>query len=268
MGKIKFLGTAGARVVVSKQLRYSGGIWLSLNGTNILIDPGPGCLVRCVKSRPKLDPLELDAIILTHKHLDHSGDVNIMIEAMTQGGFKKRGTLFAPLDALEGEDYVVFRYLRSFLEKIEILKEGGGYQVGKIYFTTPKRHKHRVETYGLNFDSQGYSLSLISDTEYFRGLEKFYPGPVLIINVVRLEPKPGLDHLSIKDAEKIISLNKPRLTILTHFGMTMLRAKPWEVAKKLEERLGTKVIAANDGTEISLDEYKREEQKIEKSSQS
>ena len=77
--KIKFLGTAGARVVMIRQLRSSGGMWFSLNDTNILIDPGPGSLVRCARSRPRLDPTKLDAIILTHKHLDHSGDINVMI---------------------------------------------------------------------------------------------------------------------------------------------------------------------------------------------
>jgi len=91
MGEIKFLGTGGARVVVTKQIRSSGGIWLFLNNTNILIDPGPGSLVKSLSSRPKLDPSKLDAIILSHKHLDHSGDVNIMMEAMTEGGIKKEG---------------------------------------------------------------------------------------------------------------------------------------------------------------------------------
>jgi len=255
LGKIKFLGTAGARVVVTKQLRSSGGIWLNLNETNLLIDPGPGSLVRCVKSRPSLNPAQLDGIILTHKHLDHSGDVNIMIEAMTQGGFKPKGVLFAPLDALEGEDYVVFRYLRKFLDKIEVLREGGKYRVGNITFTTPKKLVHRVETYGINFYSEPYSLSLISDTRYFDGLESFYSEPVLIINVVRLEPRGEIDHLSLPDVERIISFNHPRLSILTHFGMTMLRAKPWEIAKKLKEKLGVKIIAANDGSEINLDDY-------------
>ena len=96
MKKIKFLGTAGARIVMIKQLRSSGGLWLNLEDTRILIDPGPGSLVRCLKSRPRLDPTQLDAIILTHKHLDHSGDVNVMIEAMTGGGFKKKGSFFCP----------------------------------------------------------------------------------------------------------------------------------------------------------------------------
>jgi len=72
---IKFLGTAGARFVMIKQLRSSGGIWISYQGTNLIIDPGPGSITRCALSKPKIDPTTLDGIILTHRHLDHSNDV-------------------------------------------------------------------------------------------------------------------------------------------------------------------------------------------------
>ena len=102
MSFLKFLGTAGARFVVMKQLRASGGVWLSLGDKNIALDPGPGALVKCHSSRPKLDPEKLDAVILTHNHIDHSNDVNIMLEAMSQGGHAKRGTLFAPREAQSG----------------------------------------------------------------------------------------------------------------------------------------------------------------------
>ena len=254
LNSIKFLGTAGARFVMIKQLRSSGGIWLCLAGKNILLDPGPGSLVRATSSKPKLDPTKLDAIIITHKHLDHTGDLSVMIEAMTEGGFKKRGLLFAPGDALEeGNDPVVPKYLRGFPEKIEILKEGGEYRIGDIFFNTPVRHVHRVETYGLNFRVDGNDiLSVIADTKYFEGIEKHYPGKVLVINVVRFEKDPSLDHLSIPEVKMIIEKARPQKAIITHFGMKVVQAKPWEVAEAMTKELGIEVIAARDGMELPL----------------
>ena len=120
---ITFLGTGGARIVVANQILASGGLWLNLDGTEILVDPGPGCIVQSTKRKLRAD--KLSAIILSHRHLDHSGDVNIMAEAMTQGGFKHRGWLFTPADTLEGEP-VIFSYLKSYLECIEILKAAIG----------------------------------------------------------------------------------------------------------------------------------------------
>jgi len=256
MNKIKFLGTAGARFVVTKQLRASGGIWLTLDDTNVLIDPGPGSLIRCLSSKPKLNPLDLDGIILTHKHLDHSNDINVMIEAMTNGGFKKKGVIFAPNDALEG-DPVILKYVRNHVDKITVLTEKSSYKIGNISFSTPVKHVHGVESYGLNINGKNHSISLITDTKYFDGLESYYKGDVLIINVVFLEERPEIDHLSFKDAEKILSINKPKLGIITHFGMTMVKAKPWEIAEDLSKKLGVKIIAARDGMEIDLDEYKK-----------
>jgi len=251
---IKFLGTAGARFVVMKQLRASGGVWLSVGKTNLYIDPGPGALVRCLSSKPKLEPSTLDGILLTHKHLDHSSDVNVMIEAMTEGGFKKRGVLFAPRDALE-EDPVVLKYVRSYVEKVELLRENSEYRIGEIQFSTAKKHQHRVETYGFNFRITPHTLSLITDTKFFPELTNLYRGEIFIIHVVRLKPvgDDPIDHLSIEDVKTIIKKAKPKLTILTHFGMTMIKAKPWVIADDLEKELGMKVIAASDGMKLDLE---------------
>jgi len=56
---IKLPGTAGARFVVARQLRSSAGVYLRINGKNNILDPGPGTLVRCAKSKP-------DEVILTY----------------------------------------------------------------------------------------------------------------------------------------------------------------------------------------------------------
>jgi ribonuclease BN (tRNA processing enzyme) len=233
MSFIKFLGTAGARFVVMKQLRASGGVWLSVDKTNLYIDPGPGALVRCLNSKPRLDPST----------------------AVTEGGFKKRGVLFAPKDALE-EDPVVLKYVMGYVERIEVLKEYSEYRIGDIRFLTARKHQHRVETYGLNFKTSPRTISFVTDTKFFPELPSLYRGEILVIHVVRLKPigDDPIDHLSIEDVKSILKEVKPRLTILTHFGMTMIKAKPWVVAAELEKELGLKVIAASDGMKLDLEE--------------
>jgi phosphoribosyl 1,2-cyclic phosphodiesterase len=261
--ELKFLGTAGARFVMITQFRASAGTVLSLKETQVLIDPGPGTLVKFTASKPKLNPAKLDAIVLTHKHLDHSNDVNVMIEAMTEGGFKRRGVLLCPRDALANEgNAVVLNYYRDLLERIEVFREGGSYAVGKLLLETPIRHIHGiVETYGLNVKVQGGNptdkpiLSFIADTLYFDELERYYDGKVLVLNVAMYKRREGVDHLTVNDARTIIEANRPQVAILTHFGMTMLRNKPWEIAKQLSAETGVEVIAARDGMRFDLSPF-------------
>ncbi len=234
--------------MVASQILASGGLWLNLSGTEILLDPGPGCIVQSTKR--KLRGYKLSAIILSHRHLDHSADVNIMVEAMTQGGFKKRGRLFAPADALESEP-VIFSYLKDYLEGVEVLQEGKSYSVGNISFITPIRHIHPVETYGMVFKTAEHTFSYIADTRYFDGLCHSYGGELLIINAVFLEPLP-IDHLSMPDAKHIIMELKPKVAIITHFSMRTWQAKPWEVAERLSQESGIRVIAARDGMKFDL----------------
>ncbi|MCX5992078.1 MAG: MBL fold metallo-hydrolase [Chloroflexi bacterium] len=248
---ITFLGTAGARIMVASQILASGGLWFDFGGTEILLDPGPGTIVQT--ARRKLKATKLKAIILSHKHLDHSGDVNVMIEAMTEGGFRPGGVLFAPRDALDN-DPVVLQYVRPFLERIEILQEGGSYHVDGVSFHTPLRHRHPVETYGIVFNAGNHTISCLVDTRYFDELCQHYKADLLILNVVRLEPGGPFDHLSVPDASEIIKNLKPKVAILNHFGMTMWRAKPWEVAQRLSEETGVRVIAARDGMRFDLAE--------------
>lgn len=248
---IKFLGTAGARFVMIKQLRASGGIWVSYKGTNVLIDPGPGSIVRTSMSRPKLDPAKLDGIILTHRHLDHCGDVNVMIEAMTEGGFKKKGIVFCPADAIR-DDPVILQHVRGFPERIEFLEANKKYKVGEFEFDTSMRHMHPAETYGIKFKLNKTSVSLLCDTRYFEELEDFYKTDLLVIYVVFFEPRPGIDHLSLADVKELIKGIKPKKVILTHFGMTMLAAKPYMLAQDLTRDFGIEVVAATDGMTLDF----------------
>ncbi|MBI2853276.1 MAG: MBL fold metallo-hydrolase [Chloroflexi bacterium] len=258
---ITFLGTGGARFMIISQLLATGGLWLSLNGTEILVDPGPGCIIQSTKRKLKAE--KLSAIIVSHRHLDHSADVNIMVEAMTEGGRHRHGSFFAPADAFDNEP-IIFSYLKNRLDRVEVLKEGGAYEIGDVTFATPVQHLHQVETYGLVFKATRHTFSLITDTSFFERLCHSYGGELLIMNIAFLEPRPRslnpelpTDHLSVPDAEHIIRELKPKAAILTHFGMTMWRAKPWEIAEQLSQKTGVRVMAARDGMKFDLAELDR-----------
>jgi phosphoribosyl 1,2-cyclic phosphodiesterase len=70
--------------------------------------------------------------------------------------------------------------------------------------------------------------------------------------VVFFQPRPVIDHLSLIDAESLIKDIKPKKAILTHFGMTMLKAKPHLQTQDLSKRLGIEVLAAYDGMSIDF----------------
>ncbi len=250
---IKFLGTAGSRFVVAKQLRASGGLWLRLAGQNIAIDPGPGALVKAYSSRPKLDPATLNAVLVSHKHLDHTNDVNVILEVMTNGGHDRRGTLLAPADALD-TDSPICEYVQGYVADVVRLEQGGAYPLGDVTIRVAVRHDHPDETYGFLFEGGAETVGLLVDTRFFEGLaERYAAADTLIIHTVLAEnPDRRIYHLCAADAEEIIAAIRPQRTILTHFGMRMLRAKPWELAEDMSQRLGTEILAARDGMTVTV----------------
>jgi phosphoribosyl 1,2-cyclic phosphodiesterase len=244
--KVTFMGTAGARFMVAKQLAASGGLYVEDGLARIALDPGPGAIVQYAKR--KVDLTRLDAIAISHRHLDHCGDVNVMVEAMTEGGFRHRGRLFCPSDALD-DDPVVLKYLRKFPEEVVRLQPETTYSVNGLSFTTTPRHRHQVETFGFRF---GDRLGWVTDSEFYDGIAEQHKAEVMIIHLVLMQCREGLPHLCLADAEQIIRDAKPRLAVLTHFGMTVWRAHPWELAADMTQRLGTEVKAARDGMVLEI----------------
>jgi len=258
MISVRFLGTGGARFVVAKQIRASGGMWFTFapdsenDGprTQIHVDPGPGALVRALSAVPPCEPAELDALVLSHKHLDHAGDVNAMIEAMTQGGWKRRGALLAPLDAFEGEP-VIFPYAARFVATRHVVEQRSGpYDVNDVAIRSGVRHLHGVETYGYHFTYRGTTVSYLPCGRYFEGLAEDYAAhrpDVLIVNVLLYRGAPNVDHLHFEQAREIFAHVRPKVGVMTHFSTKMLEQGPERLASALEDELGIRMYAARDG---------------------
>jgi len=256
MNSLHFLGTAGARYVTIRQLRKSAGLWLNYNDKHLLIDPGPGTLSQLYQSSPPHNPAQLDALLLTHRHIDHSNDINILMEAMSNGGKDPKGVVFAPSDALD-DDPVILHHFRDKVNFIQTIKEQNSYQLDTITIQTPIKHHHGVETYGYTISADNQpTISLISDTEYFPQLNTAYQGSdILILNVVLTHrPHQSIQHLDLNDAQQLISSIQPKLAIITHFGMRMLKADPKTQAQILESTTGVTTIAAYDDFLLEFDQ--------------
>jgi len=242
-------------MVVTSQLRKSGGFWLTLLDRNILVDPGPGCLMRCVELG--LRSSKLDCIVVSHKHIDHSNDVNIMIEAMSGGSFKPRGMLLAPLDALAGDDPVVLKYVRSYIRNsIKVLEPAFKCSLDHVAtIEVAARMTHSdVESYGLKFGFDGKTLGYVTDTKFFPGLPEAFKGcDYLIVNMVRMTHDPRFEHLLPEDVIKLLKVARPKTAIMNHFGMQVVKAKPDFVAERIGKETQVRTIAAADGMRFNLD---------------
>jgi len=222
--KIQFLGTAGGRFGVSKQIRASGGIYIESCGKKLYLDPGPGALVHARRNNIPLE--ELDAILLSHVHQDHTNDANVLIDILTKGGWEKKGILIGSRTALEGHENIEKAILDYYLNFI------------------PK---------GIGFVLKGEkTVSYVSDSYYFKGLEEHHKNSdILILNHIfpreeSTAEKKNKDHTDTYCAEKLIERTDPKLVITQHFGLTMMKVGPENEARWLEEQTDVKVIAAKD----------------------
>lgn len=249
---LKYIGTSGGRFSMIKQKRSTGGLWMHFCGLNAVIDPGPGALLRITQLQ--LDPEKLDAVILTHKHIDHSNDVNIMIECMTHGGFEKRGTLIAPSDALYGEDRVVLRYYAAKPEKVIVLHDGEKIKTGSVEIEPVALVHHNVETYGCIFSAPGFhKWGIVSDTKYLPIIaERFSECEFVSLNVTFPNPKNRLEHMSVEEAKIILQTMHPKLAVLTHLGSMLTDADSKEKYFSSLDTPTTKVIPAYDGMTVDL----------------
>ncbi len=249
--KILFLGTAGGRVTTFRLIRRSGGFLIDFSGARVHVDPGPGAFVYLKEHG--IDYRDIDLIVLSHIHLDHTADVNTLIEACTDGGKHRNLALFAPKSALEGKDRVVLPYLKKRLTKIGIVSEGAELSYRGVSVRAVMRHSHHgVETYGLSFNKD--TVVYLSCARYTEKMLEVYPKnpKVFIINTTFYKRRGDIDHLSVEEVKELISCCEAETTVLTHFSMEMHERDPDKVARELSQELGLNVVSAHDGMVLTF----------------
>jgi len=244
--------------VVLRQLRATAG-FIVRGKASIYFDPGPGALLRSLQLGVELG--KLDAVVISHAHIDHSNDANLLVEAMTNGGKRRRGMLIGSISALEGNDRfdrVVSLYHQRMVEKKLVVKAGDKLSVkGVGVEVTPTKHEDETGV-GFKLISAGRTVGYTGDTDYFPELGRIFSGcDCLILN--NLKPAgchyPG--HLDSELSIRILKEARPKKAVIQHFGMGMLRAGPEAEARLIQKESGVETVAAKDGMIVTVEEGKK-----------
>jgi len=255
--ELVFLGTGGGRFATITQQRRTGGIRILSKNLNAHLDPGPGALVYSLNM--SLNPQKISALLVSHSHLDHYTDAEVLVEAMTHGTTKKRGTLAAARSVLFGNEVcemAVSKYHQGLVERLIEAKPGVEFEMGNIKVVVCRAKHSDPDTVGFRFETPDLGdFAYTSDTEYFEEMGKIYEGVrLLVLCVLRPSATPWKGHMTTDDAIRVVEGVKPEMAVLTDFGMQMIFRGPDQEAKLVEEKTGVPTVAAKDEMRVRMGE--------------
>lgn len=211
--KITILGYYGG--YPSKNTGTTGYL-VQTKDTNLLLDAGSATLLELEKH---LDPLDLDAVLLTHYHHDHTADLGVLQYRWQLNEKKKVATLpifghtedplnFGALtwpNASKGISYQVN----------DVIKVGGL----KISF---EKTQHPVAAFATRIEevATGKVFTFTSDTRYFAQLADFAQNSDLLITDTNfLSDYQGVKwHLTTKETAQLFDNAHAQRLIISHLS--------------------------------------------------
>lgn len=237
---------------MGRNILSSGGFIIQVDENQFHIDPGPNALKNAAQCG--INIRANTALLISHSHLNHSNDINAVIDAMTYSGLDKNGVLVANKTVVNGNEYYkapLTPYYREFLERFIVLEAGQRVGINEIEILALKT-KHSEQAIGFKFFTPYFTLSYSSDTKYFPELiEQYKNSNVLILNVPHLKKEEAKDNLCIEDAIRIVKEVSPRLAVIQHFGIEMVKADPLYQIREIQKASGIQTIAAKDGMVVN-----------------
>ncbi|MBW2990063.1 hypothetical protein KY358_07145 [Candidatus Woesearchaeota archaeon] len=250
---ITFLGTGQGSFVVGRNILSSGGFILQVDENQFHVDPGPNSLKNAAQNNINLRANT--ALLVSHSHLSHSNDVNAVIDAMTYSGLDKKGVLIANSATVNGDESLpapLKPHYRDLLERFIVLKAGQRVGINEIEVLALKAKHSDPSTIGFKFFTPYFTISYSSDTRYFSGLiEEYKNSNVLILNVPNEKREESEDNLCVEDAIKIISGVSPRLAIIQHFGIKMVKSDLLYQIREIQKATNIQTILAKDGMMVN-----------------
>lgn len=193
------------------------GYLIQDNGLNILLDCGNGVISR-VQRYCKIE--ELDAVVLSHKHLDHMADAFVLKYAietkMAKGQNINRIKLFLPENPREAAGEL---YDSSVFDIVNI-KESLEANIGGVCLSFAEM-RHLIESYAVIIEQGEKKFVYSGDTGFNEKLGKAAKAADLFLcesTLLETEGKCEFDHhLSAGAAGRTAAGENVKKLLLTHF---------------------------------------------------
>jgi hypothetical protein len=251
--RVLFLGTAGDVIVTGKQSRASGGIAMELEGLRILLNPGPGAVVRACQYQINLR--EVDVVIATQNTILAANDVNAVVDGMTNGGLDTKGVLLCSSEVIDGIGKLnpaISSQHKEQIEKIITLKPEQKVALNSIEFIPTEVKGTGV---GLKIKTTDATIGYTSVTGYSRQIAEQYDGCDLLIICVPHLTKKSEDGLNVEDAIKFIQIAKPRMVVVTGFGVKLLEGDLLGSIREMQRQTQIETVAAKEGLIFDPNSY-------------
>ena len=210
--------------------------------TKVLVDAGNGSISRLFDV---IDPAELDALIISHMHMDHFGDLyplrfylhfdkqKRLAVFLPKGGPKIISSILSPRSADVAKAAYDYRII-----------EEKSFVIGDLAFSF---HKvcHLNPTYGLRISNGDKTLAYSADTKFCPEVIKLAKdADAFLCEATMPDAEHSLDHMNTIDAAIAAKESNCRRLILTHMWPTL----DLETEKKKAEKVfGAKVEVALEG---------------------
>ncbi len=252
--KLTFLGTGtstgvpelGCKCEVctsldSRDARLRCSALLEKDGTNILIDCGPDFRAQMLRA----DVARLDALLVTHKHYDHTAGIDDLRPFASQRTFP----IYANEDT-EEQIRSMFPYCFGEVKypgvpniEIRSIEDMQPFTIENVEVVPFRVFHGSLPIVAYRFGKLAYitDMSRIEPSE----LEKLKGVEVLVINALRYS-KPHRSHQTVLESLRVVEALAPREAYLTHLMHHI------GLHAKIEKCLPQGVHLAYDGLEIEI----------------